>query len=221
MVKQGNEDFTQHDSKEVQDIEKCTTRRRIPIGKFLKLKKINFLVYTYLQQISHWNSTLQENHRYIPFSEINKSKLARELDMSWNTVTKALSNLMKEGLLEIKKTSSATYYILPNVGDYYVLYDYTIRELRAMFKHFSDALIRTLLFHKSYSITAKKNGQQEYSVPLPVILETIGYSPTSKDTIIDCNEALKGVGILQIRKEVYYDDDGRQCMRNYYTYTGK
>lgn len=200
--------------------EKSNNIRRIPVGEFLKLRKISFLVYMYLQQISYWNSEQQEDHRYIPVESCNKSKTARETGLSRPTVIKVMDELLKEGLVEYKKVNDNYYYILPNIGDYYVLCGFTIGQLRAMFNHLSEPLIRVILFHKSFAIYAKRKGEEEYHVPISYILESIGYSTKSKQVVIECNEVLEGMGVLNIRKVQKFDDEGSAYYTNMYKWTG-
>lgn len=220
-MEQGNEDFTQQDVKYEQAL-KTNGLRRVPVGNFLKLKKISFILYVYLQQISYWDKDSNEEHRYIPFTKINKTKITKELSMGRKTLNDNLQYLIDVGLLNIETAKDGCkYYILPNVGDYYVLCDFTIQGLKTLFMHLSEPLLRVFLFHKSYSIYARKNNMKEYSVPITKILECIGYSQNNKKLVIDCNMALQEVGVLDIRKESYFDDDGNVFNRNYYTYKGR
>ena len=45
--------------------------RRMPTGEYLKMKKVNYIIYAKLQQISLRNP--EEQHRYVPVSLINKT----------------------------------------------------------------------------------------------------------------------------------------------------
>lgn len=188
--------------------------RRVPVGEYLKLKKNSLLLYIYLQKISTWNDG--EKHRYIRECELNKTKMAKELKMTTRSVYDKLKRMEEIGLITYwyKKNGNKEdkYIILPQVGDYYTLVDVSLKFVKSILRRCDECLLRVFLFHKSYG----RNGQ-EYYPTLQYIAESVGYSPTNLQRIIDCNNILEGFEIIKIRKE-YVRVDGVTVEKNYYTY---
>lgn len=190
-------------------------QRRVPVGEYLKLKKNSLLLYIYLQKISKWNQ--QEIHRYIKESELDKTKISKNLRMSLASVYRKLDNLEKIGLIfyiekENKKGKKEKYLVLPQVGDYYTLVDVNLKFVKSVLALCDEVLLRVFLFHK----TMGANGE-EYYPSLEYIAKSIGYSPTHLQKIIDANNVLEGFEIIKIRKETYRSEQGI-TQKNYYTY---
>ena len=64
-------------------------QRHMPGGKYLKMRKINYLLYAKLQKISYRNQ--DEQHRYVPEEIINKTQIAKEIHSKPATIRINLS----------------------------------------------------------------------------------------------------------------------------------
>lgn len=192
--------------------------RRFPMGEFLKLKKQSFLLYAELQQISKW--TEGEDHRYLKYYEINKTKMSKKLGMSKNTLDSKLKLLEESGMITIEEMNDIKYILLPNVGDYYVLVDLNIRFMKALLDEKNELLLRVMLFHKSYSEYVKRSkNESSYQVTLDYIADCVGWSKTHLQNIINMNTILEGFDVIKIDKS--YEKSmktGKVIERNVYTY---
>lgn len=198
---------------------KYVGERRIPMGEFLKLKKQSFLLYAELQQISYWND--QEDHRYLRYYELDKTNTAKKLGMSRPTLDSKLKLLEECNMINITTSSDDTkYIILPNIGDYYVLVDFSIKFMKALMAEKNELLLRVMLFHKSYSEYIKRSsGDKTYSVTLDYIADCVGWSKTHLQNIINTNSILEGFDVIKIEKSYEKSmKNGKLIERNVYTY---
>lgn len=200
--------------------------RRIPVGEYLKLKKESFLLYCYLQQISYFDQILDgdSGHRYLYINSLNYSEMKRKTGIKeYRTLYKKLDSLEKSGFIEKKTTTKGEeVYILPCVGDYYILIDFKIEYMKSIMKLCDEKLLRVMLFHKSYSKAIKtKTGSNTYKVTREYIAECIGLKPypTNLQIITDCNNCLAGFQVLKIQKRWEKSDKTNSTVeRNYYTF---
>lgn len=205
--------------------EELIINRRVPVGEFLKLKKVSFLLYVTLQHMSSWDGI--DEHRYIPMYKIKKRKLAKQLDISRTTLDAKFNELEKYGMINYYTTKDGAEYIkLPKVGDYYVIINWKLKFYEAIMRLCDETLLRVLLFHYSYNITTngKKplSQRKPYTVTLDYIAESIGASKTNLQKIIDCNEVLSGLEVIRIDKETKIDTQtGAIKTINIYTYLNK
>lgn len=197
--------------------------RRIPMGEYLKLKKNAIRVYAILQRMSYWNPNGNEDHRYIPMWQFTQSYVASELNLTRNTIGTKLKELKEVGLIKyITNDLGEMYMILPNVGDYYVLVDLEDKDVKDILVNYDSCLLRTYLFHKSFSVYANKKGDSSYTVTLEYIAETIGFSTTNLGKITDANRELEKRGIITIEKSYKKDRLSLNMIENNtYTFNGK
>lgn len=196
--------------------------RRVPVGEFLKLKKVSFLLYITLQHESSWSPT--EEHRYVDTSKIKKERLAKQLQISRPTLNTYFKELESNGLIEYYTSKDGLkYIILPKVGDYYVIINWKLSFYRAILRRCDETLLRVLLFHHSYntSVNGRKPPSQRksYTITLEYIARCIGASENHLQNIIDCNKILEGLDIIRINKDMVINPkDGSVKTINYYTY---
>lgn len=196
---------------EEQEVKDYIGKRRIPIGDYLKLKKSSLLLYIHLQQISKW--TKGEHHRYIFKEEFSVSNASRTTGLSRNTINAKLKVLNEVGMIKYWSNDSGVEYILlPDIGDYYVLVDTSLKFVRAILELCDEVLLRVYLFHKSHGRT-----QHTYSYTLDKIAEEIGYCANNRDRISKANAVLEGFNVIKITKKQLITKTGKTYI-NQYTY---
>lgn len=190
-------------------MEKVKNLRRIPTGEVLKSKEVSFKLYLKLQHISKKNFKDNLNkHRYVPFNLVNKTYLAKELEMSRQTIITKFKGLEKSKLIKSIYTLGNDYYILPDKKKYYVLLD--IDCIQLLLSNCDEYCIRIFLLHKSYT-----NKYGEYYLTLEQIAEQVGLSKTHLQKIIDSNSRLENLGVLQIDRRTRHEN-GQPRQNNRY-----
>lgn len=188
--------------------------RRMPTGEYLKMKKVNYIIYAKLQQISLRNP--EEQHRYVPVSLINKTQLAKEIKSKPNTIRLKLQQLEKVGLIKLVKCESGDYYKLLNDSDYYELIDLDLKFFKLMLKFTSDLVWRVYLVHKGESRRVKERyGKDTYFVTRDEIARRVGYSVTNLQTITDVNEFLKEINCIEYHSKYIHENGSTKEVNEY------
>ena len=96
-------------------------KRRMPIGEgVMEDKKFNDIVYAYLQSVSYKIENMSE-YRFLYKSQLNYTRIARELKMNLKTCKSKIKYLFENGYIVEAKKDDLTIYELPNLGQYYFL----------------------------------------------------------------------------------------------------
>ena len=96
-------------------------KRRMPTGEgVMEDKKFNDIVYAYLQSISYKIEDISE-YRFLYKSQLNYTRIARELKMNLKTCKSKIKYLFENGYIVEVKKDDLTIYELPNLGQYYFL----------------------------------------------------------------------------------------------------
>lgn len=189
-------------------------KRHMPGGKYLKMRKINYILYAKLQQMSFRNEN--EQHRYVPEEIINKTHLSKEIKSKPATIRKHLKELEEQNLIKYVKTEDKSYYKLLVVDDYYELVDLDLKFFKLMLKFTTDVLWRVYLVHKGESRRVKyKYDKDEYYITRDEIAERIGYSKKHLMKITEANEFLKEIGCISYVKEHKYENGSTKEVNKY------
>lgn len=96
-------------------------KRRMPTGEgVMEDKKFNDIVYAYLQSVSYKIENISE-YRFLYKSQLNYTRIARELKMNLKTCKSKIKYLFENGYIVEVKKDDLTIYELPNLGQYYFL----------------------------------------------------------------------------------------------------
>ena len=96
-------------------------KRRMPTGEgVMEDKKFNDIVYAYLQSVSYKIEDISE-YRFLYKSQLNYTRIARELKMNLKTCKSKIKYLFENGYIVEVKKDNLTIYELPNLGQYYFL----------------------------------------------------------------------------------------------------
>ena len=96
-------------------------KRRMPTGEgVMEDKKFNDIVYAYLQSVSYKMEDISE-YRFLYKSQLNYTRIARELKMNLKTCKSKIKYLFENGYIVEAKKDDLTIYELPNLGQYYFL----------------------------------------------------------------------------------------------------
>ena len=180
-------------------------QRRIATGEYLKMKKLNYILYIKLQQISCWNQL--ENHRYIDWRVINKTELCKDLKTQPKYLYSRLKQLEQyKELIEVvrDKEGNIKWIKLFNESDYCVFLNLDLDMFKRMMRFTKDICWRVYLCHKAeYNRVKYKYGKDYYYLTLEEIAERSGYSKTNLGIIQECNEFLmKDMKLITYTKEV-------------------
>lgn len=174
-------------------------QRRIPTGKYLKMKKKSLLPYVYLQQISSWSQG--DNHRYIETLTLNRAEMCRETGMSNKGIYNQLKHLEEVGLIKYwtkeHEWGATEYILLPEVNEFYVLVNFEEDYTKKLLGLQDELLLKMFLFHKSYSTM---NGRS-YMFTLDYLADGIGYSKSNLNKIVKANAKLEELGIIRQNKK--------------------
>ena len=96
-------------------------KRRMPTGEgVMEDKKFNDIVYAYLQSASYKIEDISQ-YRFLYKSQLNYTRIARELKMNLKTCKSKIKYLFENGYIVEVKKDDLTIYELPNLGQYYFL----------------------------------------------------------------------------------------------------
>lgn len=196
--------------------------RRIPVGDLLsqKITGASFLIYAHLQQISNWKKG--QDYRYIYEKDLDMKEIKKKTGIKDNrTLNTKLKKLEQCGMIVRVEEKGEQVIQLPCVGDYYVLLDLQLEDMKAILKHCSEMLFRVFLFHKSYSRTL---GKKEYSVTRDYIARCIGSSQKNEEClqeIIECCRVLRGFELLQFEKRAVQNSKGALVTKYFFKYCGR
>lgn len=96
-------------------------KRRMPTGEgVMEDKKFNDIVYAYLQSVSYKIENISE-YRFLYKSQLNYTRIARELKMNLKTCKSKIKYLFENGYIVEVNKDDLTIYELPNLGQYYFL----------------------------------------------------------------------------------------------------
>lgn len=190
-------------------------QRHMPGGKYLKMRKINYLLYAKLQKISYRNQ--DEQHRYVPEEIINKTQIAKEIHSKPATIRKHLKQLEEEGLIKYVKSDDKGYYKLLVVDDYYCLVDIDLCLFKRMVKFTTDVVWRIYLVHKGEATRVKyKYGKDEYYISRDEIARRIGYSEKKLQLISEVNQFLsEDMNLISIEKEYTHENGTTKQVNKY------
>lgn len=179
-------------------------RRRVAVGGYLKMKRLNYILYIKLQQISYRNP--DESHRYINWELVNKTELCKELKTQPKYLYSRLKKLEEyTELINITRDEDGNikFIKLLNESDYYVLLDLDTQMFNRMMLFTKDICWRVYLCHRAESARIKqKYGKDEYYITQEEIADRIGYSKTNRLIIQECNEFLmKEMSLITYSRE--------------------
>lgn len=189
-------------------------KRHMPGGKYLKMRKINYILYAKLQQLSNRNEG--EQHRYVNVKSINKTQIAKEIKSKPATIRKQLKELEELGLIKYVDSGEKQYYKLLISEDYYCLVDLDLKFFKLMLKFTTDVLWRVYLVHKSEAARVKrKYGKDEYYITRHEIAQRIGYSTNNLQIITDANEFLREINCITYTKEWIHENGSTKEVNKY------
>lgn len=176
--------------------------RQIPSDKIYTAdKKYNDLLYGYLQHISHYDE--KTNMRFVFKKDIVYTRIGEVLNMTRQTVSTKLNNLIKKGLL-IYDEDNKLYELVSIDKDLAALLpDDTIRILCNTLKERCLSIFAYLL--KTYIQHEEKPCQ----ITLDVIKEHVGLCSKNRcfnnEIIKDCLAVLRQLGLIEYHEEKVAD----------------
>lgn len=179
-------------------------------GETLKLRKVNYILYARLQQISYRNP--EESHRYINWVMLNKTEFCKSMKLPRKYLNPRLKELEKANLINIvwenEEQGHINYIVLNSEFDYYALIDLDLKFFRLMLEFTTDICWRVYICHLCESRRVRdKFGKREYYITREEIAERIGYSKDNLEKITRCNQFLKDIGRID------YSLDKTECTK--------
>lgn len=178
------------------------------------MKKVNYILYAKLQQISYRKQ--DEQHRYVPEELVNKTQISKEIKSKPATIRKHLKELEEAELIKYIKSGDSGYYKLLVVDDYYCLVDLDLNFFKLMLKFTTDVLWRVYLVHKGESRRIKdKFGKDTYYITRDEIARRIGYSETNLQKITDANEFLREINRIDYETKFIHENGATKEVNEY------
>lgn len=178
------------------------------------MKKVNYILYAKLQQISYRKQ--DEQHRYVPEELVNKTRISKEIKSKPATIRKHLKELEEAELIKYIKSGDSGYYKLLVVDDYYCLVDLDLNFFKLMLKFTTDVLWRVYLVHKGESRRIKdKFGKDTYYITRDEIARRIGYSETNLQKITDANEFLREINRIDYETKFIHENGATKEVNEY------
>lgn len=176
--------------------------RQIPSNeKYTANKNYSDILYGYLQHISVLDETL--GVRYIEKKDIKYTKIAEDLGVTRQTISKKFNNLIEEGLLSFDGSSKRYYLLVLEAELATLLPNDTVRVLCNTLQERCLSVLAYLL--KTYV----QHGCQPCEVSLEVIKGYVGLSKTNRgsnnEIIRDIFIVLNRLGLIQYKLEKVLD----------------
>lgn len=176
--------------------------RQIPSNeKYTANKNYSDILYGYLQHMSVLDETL--GVRYIEKKDIKYTKIAEDLGVTRQTISKKFNNLIEEGLLSFDGSSKRYYLLVLEAELATLLPNDTVRVLCNTLQERCLSVLAYLL--KTYV----QHGCQSCEVSLEVIKGYVGLSKTNRgsnnEIIRDIFIVLNRLGLIQYKLEKVLD----------------
>lgn len=176
--------------------------RQIPSNeKYTANKNYSDILYGYLQHMSVLDETL--GVRYIEKKDIKYTKIAEDLGVTRQTISKKFNNLIEEGLLSFDGSSKRYYLLVLEAELATLLPNDTVRVLCNTLQERCLSVLAYLL--KTYV----QHGCQPCEVSLEVIKGYVGLSKTNRgsnnEIIRDIFIVLNRLGLIQYKLEKVLD----------------
>lgn len=165
-------------------------------------------VQYYLLSISTWNMSKYEDHYYLRKKDINKTEMARKLNLGRTTIYRSFTALKTRGLLR----EDDTYYILPMPEAYSIMRREVLEYLIGYFKIFGSDIIRICAILKYIPESRRKQGFN--ASELVYMLEHV---PTMETRVDVCSmlAVLERDGFIKYHKQWVTNNTGLQYYKYY------
>ena len=189
-------------------------------------------MYLTLQKESNWNSVLDEDHRYIDYTDLPLKTLYDKACLSEKTGIKCLKSLQTKRMsadgrhfIELvtyndNMNSCRKHIRIPNdIGATYTKCNLDLDLYKMLSRTCKPVVVKLYLFHCNRAGIAKKTtGKYVYKQSLKNIADCIGVSRTNLKTLISANQLLKQLGVIDIDKKWVHNEHCDIHCENIYTF---